>query len=252
MYVYMAWFCSCAFSLLCSPLHAFCFGLGTGIAGVGILATQVNPLTAVLGLSNIVLYTAVYTPLKRISIINTWVGSVVGAIPPIMGWTACTGYLSPEALILGAILYSWQFPHFNALSWSLQADYSRGGFRMMSVTDPDLCRRVALRHSLAMIPICTLAPITGLSSWWFALDSLPLNLWFALLGWRFYHNADFQSARKLFRFSLFHLPLLLGLLLINKKWTSDSNKLVPKDGERTAMVSQVAHTSIDQLQPDSL
>ena len=216
--------------LSCSPLHALCFGLGSGIAGVGILATQVNGLTAALGLTNIILYTSVYTPLKRISIANTWVGSVVGAIPPIMGWTACTGYLSPEALVLGAILYAWQFPHFNALSWSHQGDYSRGGFRMMSVTHPDLCRRVALRYSLAMIPICTLASFTGLATWWFALDSLPLNLWFSWLGWRFYRDADFQSARKLFRFSLFHLPLLLGLLLLNKKWTKDD-----KSKERTSL-----------------
>ena len=216
--------------LSCSPLHALCFGLGSGIAGVGILATQVNGLTAALGLTNIILYTSVYTPLKRISIANTWVGSIVGAIPPIMGWTACTGYLSSEALVLGAILYAWQFPHFNALSWSHQGDYSRGGFRMMSVTHPDLCRRVALRYSLAMIPICTLASFTGLATWWFALDSLPLNLWFSWLGWRFYRDADFQSARKLFRFSLFHLPLLLGLLLLNKNWTKED-----KSKERTSL-----------------
>lgn len=73
-----------------------------------------------------VLYTSVYTPLKRLSIVNTWIGSVVGALPPLMGWSACTGTLDPGALILGGILYSWQFPHFNALSWNLRADYSRG------------------------------------------------------------------------------------------------------------------------------
>ena len=78
------------------------------------------------GASTLFLYTTVYTPLKRLSIANTWVGSVVGALPPLMGWTACTGTLDPGALILGGILYSWQFPHFNALSWNLRADYSRG------------------------------------------------------------------------------------------------------------------------------
>ena len=75
---------------------------------------------------DLILYTTVYTPLKRLSIANTWVGSVVGALPPLMGWTACTGNLDPGALILGGILYSWQFPHFNALSWNLRADYSGG------------------------------------------------------------------------------------------------------------------------------
>ena len=78
------------------------------------------------GASTLILYTTVYTPLKRFSIANTWVGSVVGALPPLMGWTACTGNLDPGALIFGGILYSWQFPHFNALSWNLRVDYSRG------------------------------------------------------------------------------------------------------------------------------
>ena len=83
-------------------------------------------LILTLGASTLLLYTSVYTPLKRLSIVNTWVGSVVGALPPLMGWTAATGTLDPGALILGGILYSWQFPHFNALSWNLRADYSRG------------------------------------------------------------------------------------------------------------------------------
>lgn len=205
-----------------SPLHAASFGLITGLTGSTILLLGVNTLTSSLGVLNILLYTMLYTPLKRVTIYNTWVGAIVGAIPPIMGWTACTGSISLGALILGGILYSWQFPHFNALSWSHQGDYSRGGYRMMSVTNPDLCRRVALRYCLAMIPICTLAPVTGLTTWWFALDSLPLNLWFSYLGWRFYSYSDFKSARKLFHFSLFHLPLLLVLMILNKtSWTSE-------------------------------
>lgn len=175
--------------------------------------------------------------MKRLSIVNTWIGSVVGAIPPLMGWTACTGSLSPAAGILGGILFAWQFPHFNALSWSHQADYSRGGYRMMSVTNPDLCRKVALRYSLALIPLCTAAPMFGLTTWWFALDSLPVNLWFSYLAWKFYKDSDFKSARKLFRFSLFHLPLLFGLMLINKKsWrnneTPDRMASLKRDSEK--------------------
>ena len=78
------------------------------------------------GAGTLFLYTSVYTPMKRLSILNTWVGSVVGALPPLMGWAACTGGLDMGALVLAGILYSWQFPHFNALSWNLRADYSRG------------------------------------------------------------------------------------------------------------------------------
>ena len=87
----------------------------------------------------------------------------------------------------------------------------------MSVTNPALCKRVALRYSIAMIPICTLAPVCDITTWWFALDTLPLNGWLSYLAWRFYRDSDFRSARKLFRFSLFYLPLLMGFMLLNKK-----------------------------------
>ena len=73
-------------------------------------------------------------------------GSVVGAIPPVIGWVSATGTLDYGALVLGGILFTWQFPHFNSLSWNLRPDYSRAGYRMMSVTDPELCKRVALRY----------------------------------------------------------------------------------------------------------
>ena len=187
------------------------------------LLWMVNPLTAALGTLNMLLYSVVYTPLKRVSILNTWAGAVVGAIPPVMGWTACTGGLEMGAFVLAGILYAWQFAHFNALSWSLRGDYSRAGYRMMSVTNPALCKRVALRYSIAMIPICTLAPVCDITTWWFALDTLPLNGWLSYLAWRFYRDSDFRSARKLFRFSLFYLPLLMGFMLLNKKtWNHES------------------------------
>ena len=85
-----------------------------------------NVTCCLAGAGTLFLYTSVYTPMKRLSILNTWVGSVVGALPPLMGWAACTGGLDMGALVLAGILYSWQFPHFNALSWNLRADYSRG------------------------------------------------------------------------------------------------------------------------------
>ncbi|XP_047015206.1 protoheme IX farnesyltransferase, mitochondrial isoform X2 [Ictalurus punctatus] len=200
-----------------SPLHAVSFALACGIPGVTLLTLAVNPLTGFLGALNIFLYTCCYTPLKRISITNTWVGSVVGAIPPIMGWTAATGALDPGALLLGAFLYSWQFPHFNALSWNLREDYSRGGYRMMSVTHPALCKRVALRHSVALIGLSTLGPVLDVTTWTFPLISLPINLYISYLAFRFYQRGERQSARKLFFCSLWHLPMLLLLALTCKK-----------------------------------
>ncbi|RXN10174.1 protoheme IX mitochondrial [Labeo rohita] len=200
-----------------SPLHAVSFAMACGIPGVTLLTLGVNPLTGFLGALNIFLYTCCYTPLKRLSITNTWVGSVVGAIPPVMGWTAATGSLDPGALLLGAFLFSWQFPHFNALSWNLREDYSRGGYRMMSVTHPGLCKRVALRHSVGLIGLSALGPVLDVTTWTFPLVSLPINLYISYLAFRFYRYSDRQNARKLFFCSLWHLPMLLLLALTCKK-----------------------------------
>nr|CAG4641030.1 EOG090X09NT [Eulimnadia texana] len=207
---------------LISPLHAVSFATVSGTTGLAMLYFGVNSICAALGALTLVLYTLVYTPMKRTSIANTWVGSVVGALPPLMGYAGCTGYLDAGALVLASVLYAWQFPHFNALSWNLRGDYSRAGYRMMAVTDPELCRKTTLRYSLAMIGICSAAPLVNLTSWSFALDSLPVNLYLVLLSYRFYQNSDSSSSRKLFRYSLLHLPAIMMLMLLHKKKDDDS------------------------------
>ncbi|XP_061561909.1 protoheme IX farnesyltransferase, mitochondrial [Phycodurus eques] len=206
-----------------SPLHAVAFAVACGVPGVLLLTYAVNPLTGFLGALNILLYTCCYTPLKRLTIANTWAGAVVGAIPPVMGWTAATGCVDPGALLLGGFLYSWQFPHFNALSWNLREDYSRGGYRMMSVTHPAMCRRVALRHSMALGGLATAAPVLGVTTWTFPLASLPINAYITLLAFQFYRRGDRTSARKLFFCSLWHLPMLLLLALTCKKPRDDDD-----------------------------
>ncbi|KAI9030983.1 protoheme IX farnesyltransferase [Phycomyces nitens] len=199
-----------------SSFHAFTFGALTGTTGVALLATMVNPLTAALGAANVLLYTAVYTPMKRASIANTWAGAVVGAIPPMMGWAAVTNGLEPGAWVLGGILYAWQFPHFNALAWNLRADYSKAGYRMMSVTDPKLNARVSLRYSLAMIPLSLSLPLLDITSWLFAVDSTIVNgalIWGAVKFWR---NSNEKTSRQLFFGSIIHLPILLALMMVHK------------------------------------
>ncbi|XP_014661807.1 PREDICTED: protoheme IX farnesyltransferase, mitochondrial-like [Priapulus caudatus] len=203
---------------LVSPLHGVLFAASSAITGLSILAYHVNPLTAALGAVNLVLYTLVYTPMKRASIYNTWVGSVVGGIPPVMGWTACTGVIDPGALVLGAVLFAWQFPHFNALSWNLKEQYSKAGYRMMAVTEPALCRATALRYSVVMIGVCSLAPVLGVTTWLFAVDSLPLNAYLTYLAWNFYQRPNAKTSRQLFRFSLVHLPFLMLLMVIGKRY----------------------------------
>lgn len=200
-----------------SPFHAWSFASVTGLAGVGILAAAVNPLTAALGAANLVLYSSVYTPMKRMSIANTWVGAIVGAIPPMMGWAACTNSLDPEAWLLGALLYAWQFPHFNSLAWNLRADYSKAGYRMMAVTDPKLNARVSLRYTLAMIPLVTLVPYLDMTSWWFAIDGNVVNAVMLAGAFNFWRKRDDKSAKQLFFGSLVYLPIVLALMMFHKK-----------------------------------
>uniref|UniRef100_A0A915EKJ6 Heme O synthase n=1 Tax=Ditylenchus dipsaci TaxID=166011 RepID=A0A915EKJ6_9BILA len=152
-----------------------------------------------LGLLNLLLYAGVYTPMKRYHIGCTWVGAINGAIPPLMGYTAATGTVDLAALTLGAILFSWQFPHFNALSWNLRGDYSRAGYRVMCVTNEELCRRTTLRHSVAVLALCSVvAPVTNLTTYVFALDSLPLNLVMVYLSYKFYRRPDGAMPRLCF------------------------------------------------------
>ncbi|KAF8738339.1 Protoheme IX farnesyltransferase, partial [Rhizoctonia solani] len=254
-----------------SPAHAAAFGIVAGASGVTILATLVNPLTAGLGALNIVLYSGVYTYMKRRSILNTWVGAVVGAIPPLMGWTACDGHLIPSAehplvyiwpsstidianslpldnplaaATLFAFLFAWQFPHFNAVSHLTRVGYAQAGYKMLSVLNPQHNSLVGLRYALAFIPICSvMAPLSGLTAWWFALTSLPLNVWLSYGAWQFWREGTEKAARKVWRQCLIYLPLMLGLMMASKpslNWSASFKKALgyDEDEKPSVLVSQ--------------
>src|SRR5215207_1337851 len=121
-----------------SPLEALLLGVLLSCGGTLYLAALVNPLTAALGAFTIASYVFLYTPLKRWTTLCTVVGAVPGAIPPMMGWTAATDSLSPEAWALFGILFFWQMPHFLAIAILYRDDYARGGFKMLPVVDDDL------------------------------------------------------------------------------------------------------------------
>ncbi|KAI9298905.1 protoheme IX farnesyltransferase [Neoconidiobolus thromboides FSU 785] len=211
-----------------TPQHAFTFGITSGILGVTTLYQLVNPTVAALGLANIFLYTSVYTPLKRYSIINTWVGAVVGAIPPMMGWAASTGDLGVGSWLLAASLYAWQFPHFNSLAWNLRSDYSKAGYQMMAVTDPNLNARVSLRYALALIPISIAFPAFGITTWWFALDSNIINIYMAVKAYSFWSRPNDKFARSLFFASLIHLPIFFALMLLHKSGDEDQPTFIDR------------------------
>ena len=121
-----------------SPQTALWLGLASSLAGGLILALLVNPLTAALGLGTVAAYVLIYTPLKRVTSLNTVIGAIPGAIPPVMGWTAVTGTASQPAMALFGILFIWQIPHFLAIAILYRDDYAAGGFKMLPVTDRDL------------------------------------------------------------------------------------------------------------------
>ncbi|KAE9403647.1 farnesyltransferase [Gymnopus androsaceus JB14] len=233
-----------------TPLHAATFAGISGIAGPAILWTMTNPTTALLGAGTIALYAGPYTWLKRKSIANTWVGAVVGAAPPIMGWTACGGQLIPSPsypihlfpppflsslsdttildptlintplapLALFVLLFSWQFPHFNSLSYFVRGSYAQAGCHMLSVLNPRKNALVSLRHALILVPTCSvLIPLSGLTTWWFALSSLVPNIILLRASWRFWNNGGEKQARTLFRHSLWYLPLVLGMMMVHKQ-----------------------------------
>uniref|UniRef100_A0A183SVJ4 Protoheme IX farnesyltransferase, mitochondrial n=1 Tax=Schistocephalus solidus TaxID=70667 RepID=A0A183SVJ4_SCHSO len=214
---------------LTTPGYAALFAATSGLSGVILLYSALNPLVAGLALTNLILYTSVYTPLKRITQVNTWVGSLVGAIPPLMGWAAATGHLEWGSLMLAALLYCWQFPHFMALSWNLRQDYARAGFVMTANVNPGLCKRTSLRHAVACALVClagagcsavSLGPWAG---WSLGLGSLPLNAALIYYAWSFYKaspEGSSAAARRLFRASLIHLPVVMSAMLICTHWSA--------------------------------
>lgn len=234
-----------------SPAHAAAFAAVTGLAGPALLWTMCNPTTALLGAANIALYAGPYTWMKRRTIWNTWVGAIVGAVPPLMGWTAVGGALLPSSSVIAlhfpsvmaapdiiasigggaataldnplapwalfALMFSWQFPHFNALAHFVRSSYAQGGYRMLAVLDPRKNRLVALRHVLLLTGICSaLVPLSGLTTWSFALTSLVPNAIWLRAAWRFNKFGSDAHARTVFTHSLWWLPVVLGLMIVHK------------------------------------
>merc|ERR1712137_837367 len=207
----------------------------------------INPLTSALAAFNLFLYTGVYTPLKQKQPVNTWVGAIVGAIPPMIGWAACTGGAELGSWLIGALLAFWQMPHFMALSYALKDDYHRGGFRMLINTHPDKVPGVVLRYSLAMVPIGAIAALSDMTTWWFALDSLIPTGYLTYLALQFKQEQDKQLARKIFRFSLLMLPVMMGLMLLHKK----NNNTLPdaatlSRAQRNLLGLSSGQTSVDK------
>ncbi len=202
-----------------APIEALLIGSVLGVVGVGYLALAVNILTALLGLITLLSYIFIYTPLKRITSLNTIVGAFPGAIPPVMGFTAVTGALSPEAITFFGILFIWQMPHFLAIAILYRNDYELGGFKMLPVIDPDLSitSRQILLYSLALIPVSLLPVGLGMAGAAYFCVATLLGLAFFTFGINVAATKSREDAKRLFIASIIYLPILLLTLLLDKK-----------------------------------
>jgi len=204
-----------------SPMHASLVATTWGVAGTSILALGTDPYTTALGAGNIVLYAGLYTYMKPRSVLNTWVGAVVGAIPPVIGWSAATGgeILNIECLLLGATLYLWQMPHFFALSYMHRVDYARGGFKMVPVLEEDgeKTANLVVRYAWYLSTIPFISTAAGVTSTMFGLEGLLLNAYALYTAHDFKRNRTNAKARKVFLASLGYLPCFLMLFLIHSK-----------------------------------
>ncbi|HEX9593592.1 MAG TPA: heme o synthase [bacterium] len=202
---------------LIHPMRALLFGTLLTITGVLLLALQVNLLTAFLVLLAAFLYVLVYTPMKRLTWLNTSVGAIPGAIPPLAGWAAATGHLEPRAWILFAVLFLWQHPHFYAIAWMYRDDYRRAGFKMLPPSDPTGAR--AFRHILiycALLLIVSLQPTNmGLTGSVYVWGVGALGFGFGLFGWNLALSGAVADARRLLKASVVYLPLWLALTIVD-------------------------------------
>jgi protoheme IX farnesyltransferase len=200
------------------PETVLVFGGFCAMAGLIYLAFAVNLLTSLIGAITLASYVFVYTPLKRVTWLNTAVGAIPGALPPVMGWTAARNDLTGEGWALFAILYFWQIPHFLAIAWMYREEYAQAGFVMLPSVDPDGSRtgRQAISHTLGLLTV-SLAPfLFRLTGTLYLFGALALGTAFLAGAVLFSRQLTRPRARQLFFISILYLPLLLGLMVIDK------------------------------------
>ena len=200
-------------------VEASVFGTLLAVAGVVTLALAANVLAAVIAAATFLLYVVVYTPLKPITTLNTAVGAIPGALPPVIGWAAATGRLGLEPFALFLIVFLWQFPHFLAIAWMYRDDYARGGHKMLPNVDPDgsITGRQALWHAMELVPAGLFPWAIGLGGRWYFLGALGMGLFYFYYAAKFWWDVNDQSAKRLLRASILYLPAILLLLLLNPR-----------------------------------
>lgn len=202
-----------------SRIHAFVFGVLLAYIGVAILSFGATAGAAGIALLTILIYVLIYTPLKPRTSLNTYVGAVVGGLPPLIGYVAASGTIGPAGWILAGLLFIWQMPHFLALAWMYREDYVRGGFVMLPSLDEtgELTARVSVMTSLCLIPLALFMTISGSTGILFAIAGTILGGFMTMRSIAFWRARDDASARRLFFASIIYLPLLLTVMVLDRQ-----------------------------------
>lgn len=192
-------------------------GLVLSVLGPVLLWFTTNSLAAGLAGLNVLIYVLIYTPLKTRTTLNTLVGGVCGALPPMLGWAAAAGELPLGAWILGLLLFIWQIPHFLALAWRYRDEYTTAGYRMLSRVDDtgELTGRVMLLAALSLVPVGLMSALAGLGGLLLADGALLLGLGLSLLVLRFLVERSDDAAKRVFFGSLVYLPAFFVILLVD-------------------------------------
>lgn len=209
--------------------HGLLLGFAAVFLGTLYLAWQTNLLTGTLTLLTATGYVGIYTPLKRMTSLNTFIGAFPGALPPLIGWTAARGMIEWPAVALFLILFVWQFPHFMAIGWMYREDYRHGGIRLTATQQPigEAARNTvvqALFYAVLMIPVSLWPVWLHVTGRWYGAAAVVLGLGYLGYTVRFARilrdPAAAESrgmARDLLKASVIYLPLLLGAMMLDAK-----------------------------------
>ncbi len=200
-----------------SVMAALIAAVVMGAAGTAGLALSFNLLSAVLILATLVVYVCIYTPIKRVSTLNTVIGAVPGAAPVLVGYAALAGEIGPLGWAMFAAIFVWQFPHFMAIAWIYRDDYARAGHQMVpSVPGSDGdAGRYAVIYSLSMVPVTLMPALSGLAGPIYVVGVLVLGLFYIVPSIAFARNECRKTARRLVLVSIIYLPALMALFFID-------------------------------------
>jgi protoheme IX farnesyltransferase len=198
--------------------EAVVFGTAVSLIGIIYLAVSVNALASLIAMVTLGAYLFIYTPLKRMTWLNTIIGAVPGAMPPLIGWAGASGGLSADGWVLFAIMFFWQMPHFFAIAWIYRDDYKAAGFPMLPVVDPEGAStgRLSVFHAMALLPISLMPAVLGMAGPVYFLSALVLSCAYLLFAVRFNRRKGRPDAWWLFGASIVYLPILLSIMVFDK------------------------------------